>query len=213
MKLLRLFLAAAVPAVPVACKKNAGDQVGRSEQSGDSFSNRFFGLHVAFPAGWHVQSDEETKLLMDIGNEVISGDNAELKSAMKSARPRTVNLFSVFKFPAGSPVPFNPSIICMAEDVSAFPGIQTGRDYLYHTRQLLKASNAPLQPEEETIAAEIGKRHFDGMNVTGTVGDITLHQRYFVTIDKGYALSFIVSFNSPEDEATLNEVLDSVRFD
>jgi hypothetical protein len=42
---------------------------------------------------------------------------------------------------------------------------------------------------------------------------MTVRQKYYATIMKGYALAFILSFEADEDEAFLDEILETVTFE
>jgi hypothetical protein len=53
---------------------------------------------------------------------------------------------------------------------------------------------------------------FLALDAHAKLGQVSLDQRLCVAIVKGYAISFIITYTSEEDLATLNDVLKSVSF-
>jgi hypothetical protein len=124
----------------------------------------------------------------------------------------TLNLLSAFKHPVGTPVPFNANIVCMAERIRHMPGIKKGKDYLYHSKRLLESSQMQVKFPMEMSTESIGGREFDVMYTTMSMAGVTIYQKYYVVISKGYALAFIVSFTTAEDESALQDIINTVSF-
>src|SRR5262249_54389815 len=112
----------------------------------------------------------------------------------------------------GSPVPFNPSIISIAEDVRGLPGIKRGKDYHYQARQLMESSPMKVSFPKEIYTQKLGGIDFDIMETTVPIRGIIVKQKYYETVMKGYALGFIVSFTTDEEAASLQKVLDTIVF-
>jgi hypothetical protein len=53
---------------------------------------------------------------------------------------------------------------------------------------------------------------FGVLDTTLTIGTNTIHQKYFSTLLKGYALSFIISFSSDQELQSHNKTIESIRF-
>ncbi len=63
-----------------------------------------------------------------------------------------------------------------------------------------------------TTTAKLDGVDFDVMHVAITAGPLTVQQKYYATIIKGYALILVVSFTNAEEESDLQRVLDGVSF-
>jgi hypothetical protein len=115
----------------LGCHPKASDEIGFGEYSDGVYSNDYLGFNISLPSDWNIQNSEQRTELIKKGAEVVADDDSNLKRIVKTSELQTVNLFSVFKFLQGAPVNFNPSIIAVAENVKAFPGIKRGSDYLF----------------------------------------------------------------------------------
>ncbi len=206
-----LLLIAAL-ALSAGCKRKAADEVDFGAVKDSVYQNKYFGLTVALPPEWSVQDQEARRRMMDMGTQVLAGDDKNLKAAIKASEMTTVSLFTAFKHPVGTPVPYNPSIVCLAERVRHMPGIKRGKDYLFHSKRVLESSQMAVSFPKGMSAETLGGRPFDIMHVELSAGGMTVQQKYYATVMKGYALAFIVSFTTDEEKAPLDKILDSVAF-
>jgi hypothetical protein len=96
---------------------------------GSVYSHSYFGLKVTIPEKWQVQDQDARQRLMELGEQVVTGNNENLKALMDASKLNTLNLLTVFRHPLGAAVDFKPSFMCIAEKVSHLPGIQRGSDF------------------------------------------------------------------------------------
>ncbi len=214
MKNGRLILVLFVVSMPLltGCQRKAVDEVGLGSLEGSVYTNKYFGLTVTLPAGWSNQDQKSLRELTDLGGQVVAGDDKNLKAIVKTAETTTVNLFGSFRHPMGAPVPFNPSVMCLAERTRHLPGIKKGRDYLYHLKKLIESSQMKISFAEEISTETLGGQDFDVLQTEMSTVGVTVYQKYFVTVLKGYALMFVVSYTTDEEGAELQEVLKSISF-
>lgn len=195
------------------CRKRASDEIDFGAVENSTYRNDYFGLSVKLPSEWSVQDKETQQKLMDLGRKMVEGDDKNLKAVIKASEMQTVNLFAAFKHPIGTPVPYNPNIMCLAERVSHMPGIKRGKDYHFHSKRLLELSQVEVSFPKEVSTEELGGHDFDVMYVESLITGMTIRQKHYATIMKGYALVFAVSFTNGEEESTLDNVLSSVTFE
>jgi len=100
----------------------------------------------------------------------------------------------------------------MAENVRSAPGIKTGKDYLYQVKSQLNSGRMRIEFPNPEYSAKLGGVDFAVLPSELTIGNTTVKQKYYVTVMKGYALSFIASYKSDDDEASLQKIMDSVTF-
>ena len=195
------------------CRKRASDEIDFGAVENSTYRNDYFGLSVKLPSEWSVQDKQTQQRLMDRGRKMVEGDDKNLQAVIKASEMQTVNLFAVFKYPIGTPVAYNPNIMCLAERVRHMPGIKRGKDYHFHSKRLFESSQIEVSFPKEVSTEELGGHDFDVMYVEMPMVGMTIRQKQYVTIMKGYALVIIVSFTNGEEESALDNVLSSVTFE
>jgi hypothetical protein len=195
------------------CRKPASSEViDFGSITNSVYQNNYFGLSVTFPQDWSIQDQTEQQRLMATGSRVMYGNDTNRQALLKASELQTVNMFAVFKYAIGSPVPFNPSVLSLAENVSEFPGIKTGSDYLYHIKSQLTSGRIEVSFPKDVYTTQLGGKDFNVMEMSITAGNKTVEQKYYVSVMKGYALSFILSYTTDEEEEALQKILDSIKF-
>lgn len=178
-----------------------------------TYSNAYFGMKLTIPVGWQVQDTETAKELFQRGKDLAVGDDKNLDAIVTASEKQSLALLSVFKYQPGSPVQFNPGFVCIVERVSHLPGIKKGGDYLFHVRKGLSASKLQITFDKDIYDEVIGGATFGVLEAKMGFGNKLVSQKYYSTIRKGYALSFIIAFTSDEELKAQNEIIKSVRFD
>lgn len=194
------------------CQRQTADEIDFGGITNSVYQNTYFGMSVTIPADWSIQDQTRQRELEATGSKMLYGDDPNKEAIVKASELKIVNMFAVFEYPLGSPVPFNPSVIALAENVREYPGIKTGKDYLYHAKQALMSGQMQFSFPKPEYSVQLGGNPFEVMPVQMTVGRTTVNQRYYVTIMKGYALSFIESYTSNDQETALQKILNSVAF-
>jgi hypothetical protein len=203
---------AALALLTTGCRRKASDEMDFGTVKNSVYHNNYLGLSMTLPSGWSVQDQKSQQRLINAGGALVAGDDKTLKSLLKASDLQNVNLFAVFKYPLGSPVTLNPSIMGVAERVRQLPGIQQGRDYLFHAKKLLEAGQLQISFPKEIYAERLGGVDFDIMEMEVSILGSTVKERYYATVRKGYALSLVVVYEEG-DEALQRKALDSIRFE
>ena len=195
-----------------ACHETTSDKIDFGSIENSVYRNEYFGLTLPIPFEWSVQDQETQKMFMDIGGEMIAGDDKNLKALIKASELRVFKLLTILKYPLGEPVPFNPNIICIAEQVIHMPGIKNGKDCHFHGKRLLESSQLEYSFPKEIYTEQIGGMDFDVMTMQISMVGQTIKQKSYVAVIKGYALGLIVSFTNEEEESEIDQVLGSLSF-
>jgi hypothetical protein len=215
MSRTKLFCTAqiiALAALLIGCGKKTGNELDFGAFNNSVYTNNYFGLTVAIPAGWSIQDQEAQRRIMALGGNMVAGEDKNMKALMKASELQTVNLFAAFKYPLGTPVTFNPSILALAEKVSQMPGIKRGKDYLFFTKKTLESGKMQISYPKEIYTERLGGVDFDVMDVELSLCGTMVKEKYYVAIMKSYALSFIVTFTNNEEESSGLKILNEVRF-
>ena len=210
-------LLVAALAVP-ACSPKAG---GAGEKGAatlaapidkNTYVNEQFGLTITAPEGWYVMDSAVTKRLMDVGLEMSTSEmDARAKAAVKASADNGSNLFGFMKYAPGKPVESNPGILGVAEDVTVAPGIERGSDYLFHVKTLLGQTGMQANIAEGFQTIKIDGKDFDRMDMEIVSMGRTMFQRYYAARHGNNVVSFIQTYQSPEELAELDKVLQSVK--
>ncbi|MEM8806985.1 MAG: hypothetical protein AAGF01_13245 [Cyanobacteria bacterium P01_G01_bin.38] len=202
----------ATEATPEEVSPEASGSPDEAKVEAGKYSNEFFEFTMAFPDAWAIASEETTDGLQDTGADMLAGDDEALKSSIKAAEKNTYQLLMISEQPVGAPTTeFNPNLVVMAEKVSHLPGIASGSEYLANVSNLLLQTDLPYTPDGEPYAVEIGGREFHRADFTLSTAGIEIKQSYLATVDKGYALGFILS-GTDGTMGSLDEITNSITF-
>lgn len=194
------------------CGRSTNERMASGTVRDSVYTNSYLGLTVTLPSDWSIQSQQAQKKIFKMGEKIEAGNDKNLGSVMAASESKIVHLFAAFKYPLGSPVSYDPSIMAVAEDVRDFPGIKRGSDFNFQTKQQLEAGALDVSFPKSTYSTSLGGTDFDVMDVTIHVRGIVIDQKYYAAIIKGYALNFIISYTTDEAEASLRKILDTVKF-
>lgn len=194
-------------------KADAGQPTNDKALKDSVYRNNFFGFSMTLPKDWSVQGKEMQKKLNEAGRKMLAGDDKNYEAVIKASQKQESPFeFSVFKYPVGSPVDFNPSLIGSAEKVADQPGIKKGEDFLFHVRKTLEASQLKFEFQKEIHPEKLGDTDFGVMEATLSIRNMSLTQKYYCVIRKGYAITFTISYLNEADGKELAKILESVSF-
>jgi hypothetical protein len=178
------------------------------------YTNKYFDMEVPVPDKWVVQNKEQTEALIQKDNEAIEKSNKELTPQIKTGKVRSATLLAVFKNRTDSLTSeFNASILIRAENLGTIPGIKTGVDYLAQVEKLMRKARMGYQITPGFTSKKIGGKEFDVLRVTRNEGEVRdIKQLYHATIDKGFALAIIISFDTDQQAEELHDILHNIKF-
>lgn len=176
---------------------------------GSNYTNQYFGLSLTAPAGWQVQDSGYKELIKDKGKELVTSADPGKKSELDQAVDNTLNLLTVTQYPAGTPGVFNSTFLCGAEKIPT--SIKTDADYVNAIKATMQYSKV-LQ----TLRSDVHTEQIDGVPFAviewqANYSGVLVNQRYCAHIIKGYALFFILIYQTDEHLRVENEILGSVR--
>ena len=193
------------------CAKKASEEIDFGTIKNSVYQNKYFGFNLTLPADWSVQDEETRRRLAEEGTKMLVG-NDRAKALMKASEQQTVNLLAAFKHPIGTQVSFNPNVICMAERLSFLSGVKTGKDYHFHARKQLESAQMKIEIADQLTKENLGGIDFDVMHGSMKVAGMTVHQKYYATVLKNYALVFITSYTSDDQQSNLQNILQTAAF-
>lgn len=79
---------------------------GKTEEG--HYENEFFNLDVSFDQEWVIQDEQQVNNIIEMGSDIIVGEDEHLKSLVKSSQVNTAYLLTIFKHEFGAAIEFNP---------------------------------------------------------------------------------------------------------
>ena len=210
MRPLRLFFILILPVFSWSQENYLPENFDLGSTEDTTYKNVYFDMEVSFHANWVVQNQESINYLVEQGTEIIVNDDEQLKSIVKASKVNSAYLFTVFKYELGSAVDYNPSFLTVAENTINFPGIKSGKDYLFHARKLLERSQVGYSFADEIKEIQLGKANFHIMKTELAYMNLNIIQEYVSTVVRGFSLSFILSYTNEKQRSELYEILESV---
>jgi hypothetical protein len=177
------------------------------------YTNNYFGFEMPIPADWFIQNKEQNESMMQTGKEMVAGDNENLRAVFDASEINSAFLLSVFKYEQGAAVDFNPSISILTENITNYPGIKTGADYLYNTGRVLAQSQVKYDNIDKEFAKEvISATDFYTMHAEMKYLGLSIKQVYFSTILKGFSFNVIITYVDDEQKDELISLINSMKF-
>jgi hypothetical protein len=211
LKIMRLFFFAVALLTVAGCKQQPKNfDYGKIEKG--VYANSFFDFEIPVPPNWAVQNKEQVQQLQKTGEELVSGNDKELGAKIKAADVRTAILLTVFKDKTDAVTDkFNSSFIILSENLGGMP-IKKGGDYLAHAKEIMQQSNMSYQFAPNYSTEKIGNKEFDRMDVSLNGQAQNVQQSYYSIIDRGFALSMIISYGDDEQKAELKNIISKIKF-
>ncbi|MDR9437814.1 MAG: hypothetical protein RI563_13105 [Thiohalophilus sp.] len=196
----------------ISCTDSGSDSPVTVNTSGNTYINGFFNLEVEKPVDWYAQSAEETIMLQQEGNKVLSGDDENMQKMIEAAMESSLPLFGFFEYPPGTPGKMNPNVLSVAENIKMYPGIKDPCDYVKAVKQILQQGQLSYEFDGECQSTTIGGKQAGYLDASLKVGTFDIAQRYHALITDGYAVSIIQTYMDEESHAKVDKVMDSIQF-
>ena len=194
------------------CDTKPVNEIGYGTIAKGIYTNEYFNMSIKVPDDWAVQSQAARQDLMEKGADLLSGEDDNLKSILKESQKQSIAMFAFFKHEQGAPVPFNPSIMSVAERMSHMPGVKRGSDYHFHAKKLLESGQVKYEFPHEIYTKDVSGMSFDVMPTQITITNMTVYQDYYATRINDYVLIIILSYSSNSEVEELDKILNSLQF-
>ena len=179
--------------------------------AGRSYSNPELGFRIIFPDEWIIPGDDFEDYLksqgIDIGLKAPESigriDQIQLDRALERVRV----LVTAFRAVPGSAD--NAIVRVAAEDLSMVPRVRDAVDYVDLMRSQFAAAKLPPDLKySETQAEQLGRNQFAFIDTENKAGK----KRMYVTVRRGVALLFTLSYSKPADLVTFRKIMSETEF-
>lgn len=181
----------------------------------DEYLNTFFGLRILYPSTWKIQDSKSTDSLQKSGNELLK-ERADLSAieqeTLDISGEETLKLFVSFKYKIGIKDTFNPSFSCIAFNFSAYPQVKTAQDVQEMTKSQLKSTNYKTEFSKDIYKTNIGGKEFAVLEYKIDMGKGFIANRQYVAMLNGYALYFVLNYETDKEFKEVNDILSKITF-
>ena len=107
------------------------------EHKTGEYINNYYGFKLDIPDSYIIQDDETKKYIMDLGSKYVYEDDISRRKAKEFAAEQVYNILIATKYELGAPVPENIAFQIMSENLTYYPGVKNGSDYLWHVKKAI----------------------------------------------------------------------------
>jgi hypothetical protein len=174
--------------------------------NGNIYSNKLLGFSITLPEGWTLLSDDANQITLNAGREIISAAKTrQRKQEIEISISNTRILFQTMPFPLGSAG--NSALI--ASGVEKIPPMMDLRTYVEHNKKLVLETK---ELKRDVYSQTLGGKAFSAFEVKWSQGEHDLEQIYFVTLRKGAAFFFVLTFGDDTYKKTASDTLKTLTF-
>ena len=212
-KFLKVSIYSLIILVLLSCKTDKDalpDDFNYGEINDNVYTNKYFDVNVPLSPEWYIVPEDELEARNKKG---VEGENFKLKETIQASEVRSAHLLHLYEYKVGTNVPFNPSLMIIAENLEEYPGITSPVAYLENTSNLLMQSGLNQNIVRIGDTREVNGKIFTVMVVdtklnSGVIG----RQEYLTRLDKGFAVNFIISYGDDAQKAALDKMLNGVKY-
>ena len=195
---------------PVAEKTNEVGAVDLGKMENSVYSNDSFGFKVSLPESWHVVERETTDAALQVSKEMAKGSDKQANVEFDQSLAKTFLFFTLTKFPLRTPNVTQAMLQCGVERVS--DKRVTARFYLEKNRDFLLGSPLQYKLLRDVYPETIAGLSFFVMDMQQSAAGITVQQKYYATIRKGYALFFVTNYFVDADNIAMEKIIQGTQF-
>jgi len=199
--------------VLISCSGNSKDLPSEATFKDNIYNNKFFRFQFTLPEGWHIANKETMDSISETGKEIIAGDDENLEKSIEVAQKNIYNLIQAFQVAPGTPLDYyNSNISCIAEKVSQFPGIKSGKDYLLNAKQLINFGQLKFTIDDKIQKVSISGMDFYNMNTFITIMDYEIKQEYYALYQDDFILAFVIGYSGLEQQEVMHKIINKIKF-
>mgnify|MGYP000733464683 CR=1 FL=1 len=163
------------------------------------YNNVFLDMELSIPKEWSLSNLDLQTLIKVLTNM----DNIEI--------PELYLPVIASKFPVGSTVAANPAFMLILQNLSAYPELKAGRDYLPLILTIISQQRA-YKYDSNFEKVTIDSVSFDVLRCRTEEGSVMIYQNLYATVYRGHAICFALTFTNETELPELESILQTVKF-
>ena len=174
------------------------------------YSNHFFNFKMNVPSSWHVTTHEEMAEITGQGMDLATGgEDKTTEKMVEAARIATAQLLNISQFPINSEVANNATLIITVDDISAFPELQNGKDYLENTKETFTSMGMKVIVTNPISEKILSNQTFHQLGLKIDFNDGSISQQYISAVKKEYIFNIVLTYGDENGKQELEKVLNS----
>ncbi len=213
-KILRIVVTLAVLALGVLGALNYPFLLDYGVLKDSVYTNRYFHMKVPLQ-GWFPVDMEKLKWMAERQEFLAKNPNSEPPKQPAAHRCANIHLIMAYdRPPTSEDRTFNPSFFIFAEKTAAKPRARSARQYLQKVSEEMAANNpnSTMRVPDGVDEGVIDGKKAARMRVEYEDAGKVFRQEYYAFKTFHYFLSFVLTWESVEQRARLQILLDSIHF-
>ena len=219
LKLLAIALVGAAigfanPAVISSSAHAQSNMSAYAEAAGGngSFSSDYFNMKISLPPSWVMASEKEAREILNVGSEMVAGEDSEMKDRMDSSVAKSLPIMFASKYAMSAGRSDNINVSAIAENVAAIPMYITGEAYFSNMKLIASQSATPITFEDGYTETLIGGQPFTTMQATISIDNVQILQEYYAARRGDHIVSIISTYLSEDDKFLLDGIISNIEF-
>ena len=175
------------------------------------YSNDFFDFQINVPSSWNQIDRDAMAKATEQGLDLLVDNEQGDEKTVEAARIASAQLLNISQFPIESEVVNNATLMITADNISAFPEIQNGKDYLEHTKETFGAMGMEVQTLNDVSEKIISNVTFHQLEIKINFGDGSISQQYISAVVKDFIFNIVLTYGNEEGKIELEKILNSYK--
>lgn len=175
------------------------------------YSNQFFNFKMDVPPSWHVTTHEEMAEITGQGMDLVAGKETETEKMVEAAKIATAQLLNISQFPINSNVANNATLIVTVDNISEFPEIRDGKDYLISTKETFSAMGMELELTDDISEKILSNQTFHQLGIKISFPEGSISQQYISAVKKDFIFNIVLTYGNEEGKVALEKILNSYK--
>ncbi len=185
-------------------------QVYGTYDSGE-YVNKYYGFKLTLPEDFIIHDDEMKKYVEEIGSEILKDDDDSGLNLEEIQQEQLFNILMGSKYEIGAPVSENIMIQIVSENLTFYPGVENGSDYLWHVRKLFVDGGITLVDASEFLIEEINGINFHTFSYGMNISNVTVYQKWYCVKVREHILCFALTNLTEEGFTELENIFNTIE--
>jgi hypothetical protein len=171
-----------------------------------TYINKFFGFSLDFPADWEVKDPLETQEVVNAGVEALKTEEDKFNRILAASAKQEVIVFGVGNKKTETSENFLVGVLKQ-------PNPRIDPETILRVTAEFLIQNPNIIIFEDIRSFEKNGTSFSTLTFLTTIRDFKIKQKIYVTVKKGYSITFTMSYIDEKQGRTLDKIFESVKFE
>jgi hypothetical protein len=172
------------------------------------YRQEYFNLSLTIPADWQVFDRAQIDNINNAGKNILRLTEAERAELEESLR-KSISLFGCSMYETGALQ--NANLLIGATSLEDTPTIKTAKEYALIFERALKTQTMNKYVELENKTFIFGGQDFALIHIRFSINGMEGAQQHYVTLQKGYAINFTLTYFNTAQLKVLLETMESIK--